>query len=376
MSSLDEFARRKLDALEQSHLRRRLVPTGRSEGLWLERNGRKLLSFSCNDYLGLSHHPELKAAAVAAVGTHGVGAGASRLVTGDHPLYAELEARLARMKGTQAACVFGSGYLANAGIAPVLAGRGDLILIDELSHASLWTGARLSRVEVVAFRHNDMAHVRQLLAEHRGRHARVLIVTEGVFSMDGDRAPLAELAALANEADAWLMADDAHDLGFGNAARAGVPLRIGTLSKAIGAYGGYICASQPVIDLVRNRARTLIYTTGLPPPVVAASIAALDLIEREPERLAVPLQKARAFTGAAGLPQAQSSIVPLVIGEAPAALEASQLLEAEGFLAVAIRPPTVPEGTARLRFSFSAAHPDDAIARLAELVRTRVLGNR
>jgi 8-amino-7-oxononanoate synthase len=376
MSSLDEFARRKLDALEQSHLRRRLVPTGRSEGLWLERNGRKLLSFSCNDYLGLSHHPELKAAAVAAVGTHGVGAGASRLVTGDHPLYAELEARLARMKGTQAACVFGSGYLANAGIAPVLAGRGDLILIDELSHASLWTGARLSRAEVVAFRHNDMAHVRQLLAEHRGRHARVLIVTEGVFSMDGDRAPLAELAALANEADAWLMADDAHDLDFGNAARAGVPLRIGTLSKAIGAYGGYICASQPVIDLVRNRARTLIYTTGLPPPVVAASIAALDLIEREPERLTMPLQKARAFTGAAGLPQAQSSIVPLVIGEAPAALEASQLLEAEGFLAVAIRPPTVPEGTARLRFSFSAAHPDDAIARLAELVRTRVLGNR
>ena len=280
------------------------------------------------------------------------------------------------MKGTDAACVFGSGYLANAGIAPVLAGRGDLILIDELSHASLWTGARLSRAEVVAFRHNDMAHVRQLLAEHRGRHARVLIVTEGVFSMDGDRAPLAELVALANEADAWLMADDAHDLDFGNAARAGVPLRIGTLSKAIGAYGGYICASQPVIDLVRNRARTLIYTTGLPPPVVAASIAALDLIEREPERLAVPLQKARAFTGAAGLPQAQSSIVPLVIGEAPAALEASQLLEAEGFLAVAIRPPTVPEGTARLRFSFSAAHPDDAIARLAELVRTRVLGNR
>ena len=138
----------------------------------------------------------------------------------------------------------------------------------------------------------------------------MLIVTEGVFSMDGDRAPLAELAALADDTDAWLMADDAHDLDFGNAARAGVPLRIGTLSKAIGAYGGYICASQPVIDLVRNRARTLIYTTGLPPPIVAASIAALDLIEREPERLAVPLQKARAFTGAAGLPQAQSSIVP------------------------------------------------------------------
>jgi 8-amino-7-oxononanoate synthase len=376
MSSLDEFARRKLDTLEQSHLRRSLVPTGRSEGLWLTRNGRKLLSFSCNDYLGLSHHPDLKAAAVEAIGRHGVGAGASRLVTGDHPLYAELEARLARMKGTPAACVFGSGYLANAGIAPVLAGKGDLILIDELSHASLWTGARLSRAEVVSFRHNDVGHVRQLLGEHRKRHAHVLIVTEGVFSMDGDRAPLIELAALANEADAWLMADDAHDLDFSSAARAGVPLRIGTLSKAIGAYGGYICASQPVIDLIRNRARTLIYTTGLPPATVASAIAALDLIEREPERLAVPIQKARSFTAAAGLPAAQSSIVPVVIGEAQAALNASQLLEAEGFLAVAIRPPTVPKGTARLRFSFSAAHPDDAIARLGELVRTRVLGNR
>ncbi|MBX9826363.1 MAG: aminotransferase class I/II-fold pyridoxal phosphate-dependent enzyme [Xanthobacteraceae bacterium] len=376
MSSLDEFARRKLDTLEQSSLRRSLVPTGRSEGLWVERGGRKLLSFSCNDYLGLSHHPALKAAAIAAVERHGVGAGASRLVTGDHPLYAELEQRLARMKGTEAACVFGSGYLANAGIAPVLAGRGDLILIDELAHSSLWTGARLSRAEVVSFRHNDVDHVKQLLGAHRGRHARALIITEGVFSMDGDRAPLAELAALANQTDAWLMADDAHDLDFGSAARAGVPLRIGTLSKAIGAYGGYICASQPVIDLIRNRARTLIYTTGLPPPVVAASIAALDLIEREPARLAVPLQKARSFTGATQLPPAQSSIVPLVIGEAQAALDASKLLEVEGFLAVAIRPPTVPEGTARLRFSFSAAHPDEAIARLAELVRTRVLGNR
>jgi 8-amino-7-oxononanoate synthase len=376
MSSLDEFAQRKLDALEQAHLRRSLIPTDRNDGLWLERNGRTLLSFSCNDYLGLSHHPELKAAAVAAIERHGVGAGASRLVTGDHPLYAELELRLARMKGTEAACVFGSGYLVNAGIAPVLAGRGDLILIDQLSHASLWTGARLSRAETLPFRHNDAAHVRQLLGEHRSRHGRVLIVTEGVFSMDGDRAPLGEFAALAQEFDAWLMADDAHDLDFGNAARSGVPLRIGTLSKAIGAYGGYLCASQPVIDLVRNRARTVIYTTGLPPSIIAASIAALDLIEREPERLGLPLQKARAFTRAAGLPEAQSAVVPVVIGEAQAALQASQWLEAEGFLAVAIRPPTVPEGTARLRFSFSAVHPDEAIARVAELVRTRILGNQ
>jgi 8-amino-7-oxononanoate synthase len=376
MTSLDEFARGKLDSLEQAHLRRSLVPTGRAEGLWVERNGRRLLSFSCNDYLGLTHHPDLKAAAIKAIERYGIGAGASRLVTGDHPLYAELEQRLARMKGGEAACVFGSGYLANAGIAPVLAGRGDLILIDELAHSSLWTGARLSRAETLPFRHNDVAHLRQLLREHRAGRGRVLVVTEGVFSMDGDRAPLQELGALAQEFDAWLLADDAHDLDMGAAARAGVPLKIGTLSKALGAYGGYICASEPVIDLVRNRARTVIYTTGLPPAVVAGAIAALDLIEREPQRLELPLQKAHAFTRAAGLPQAQSAIVPVVIGDAQAALEASHLLEAEGFLAVAIRPPTVPEGTARLRFSFSAVHPDDAIARAAEIVRTRILGNR
>jgi 8-amino-7-oxononanoate synthase len=376
MTSLDDFARGKLDSLEQAHLRRSLVPTGRADGLWVERNGRRLLSFSCNDYLGLTQHPDLKTAAIKAIERYGIGAGASRLVTGDHPLYAELERRLAKMKGDEAACVFGSGYLANAGIAPVLAGRGDLILIDELAHSSLWTGARLSRAETLPFRHNDVAHLRQLLREHRAGRGRVLVVTEGVFSMDGDRAPLQELGALAQEFDAWLLADDAHDLDMGAAARAGVPLKIGTLSKALGAYGGYICASEPVIDLVRNRARTVIYTTGLPPPVIAGAIAALDLIEREPQRLELPLQKARTFTRAAGLPQAQSAIVPVVIGDAQAALEASQLLEAEGFLAVAIRPPTVPEGTARLRFSFSAVHPDDAIARAAEIVRTRILGNR
>jgi 8-amino-7-oxononanoate synthase len=375
MPSLDEFARQKLSTLEQAHLRRTLVPTGRFGDLWVERNGRRLLSFSCNDYLGLSQHPALKAAAIAAIERYGVGAGASRLVTGDHPLYAKLEQRLAWLKGTEAACVFGSGYLANAGIAPVLAGRGDLILIDELAHSSLWAGARLSRAEVRAFRHNDAGHVADLLKQHRDHHSRTLIVTEGVFSMDGDRAPLIELAALANGAEAWLMVDDAHDLDFDAAALANVPLRIGTLSKALGAYGGYICASQPVIDLIRNRARTLIYSTGLPPATVAAAIAAVDLIERDRSRLALPVTKAQAFTRAAGLPQAQSAIVPVVIGKSEAALAASQLLEAEGYLAVAIRPPTVPEGTARLRLSFSAAHPDAEIARLADIVRTRILRN-
>jgi 8-amino-7-oxononanoate synthase len=375
MPFLDEFARQKLATLDEAHLRRALVPTDRHDDLWVERGGRRLLSFSCNDYLGLSHHPALKAAAIAAIERYGVGAGASRLVTGDHPLYGELEQRLARMKGTKAACVFGSGYLTNTGIPQTLVGRDDLILIDELAHSSLWTGARLARAAVLPFRHNDAEHVRDLLKKRRAQHTHVLIVTEGVFSMDGDLAPLSDLAALSREHDAWLMADDAHDLDFGAAAQASVALRIGTLSKALGGYGGYICASQPVIDLVRNRARTLIYSTGLPPAIVAAGIAALDLIEREPELPKRPLEKSQAFTRAAGLPLAQSAIVPVVIGQAQAALDASRLLEAEGFLAVAIRPPTVPEGTARLRLSFSAAHPDAEIARLADVVRRRVLRN-
>jgi 8-amino-7-oxononanoate synthase len=374
MPPLDEFASQKLAALEQASLRRRLVATARADGVWVQRGGRRLLSFSCNDYLGLTQHPALKAAAIVAIERYGVGAGASRLVTGDHPLHAELEARLARMKGMQAACVFGSGYLANAGIAPALVGRDDLILIDELAHSSLWTGARLSRAVVHAFNHNDARHLGALLAEHRGRHRHALVITESVFSMDGDRAPLDELADRARRADAWLMVDDAHDLAFKQSVK--IPLRIGTLSKALGGYGGYLCASAPVIELMRNRARTLIYSTGLPPPVVAAAIAALGLIETEPALLSRPLAKAQTFTRAAGLPDAESAIVPVVVGEAAAALEASQLLESEGFLAVAIRPPTVPEGTARLRLAFSALHPDAEIERLARVVRTHILQRR
>jgi 8-amino-7-oxononanoate synthase len=372
MPSLDDFATDKLAELERRSLRRTLTATNRLDGIWVERNGRRLLSFSCNDYLGLTHHPSVKAAAVAAIERHGVGAGASRLVTGNHPLYAELEDRLARVKGKDAACVFGSGYLVNAGVPQALVGRDDLVLIDALAHSSLWTGARLARAHVHAFHHNDVAHAAKLLAEHRANHRHALIMTESVFSMDGDRAPLAELSELARRTDSWLLVDDAHDLDFGHI-ESDVQLRIGTLSKALGAYGGYVVASQPVVDLLRNRARTLIYTTGLPPAVLAAASAALDLIGREPARATLPLAKAKAFTRATGLPDAQSAIVPVIVGEAAATLQASRLLEDEGFLVVAIRPPTVPEGTARLRLTFSAAHPDAEIERLAGIVRTHIL---
>jgi 8-amino-7-oxononanoate synthase len=200
--------------------------------------------------------------------------------------------------------------------------------------------------------------------------------------MDGDLAPLAELLALANEYDAWLMSDDAHGIGVVGGGRGSsfvgnshipVPLQMGTLSKALGSYGGYLCGSAPVIELMRNRARTLIYSTGLPPACVGAAIAALDLIERDPAYAALPVQKAKAFTRRAGLPEAQSPIVPVVIGDEETAMAASRHLEDEGYLVVAIRPPTVPPGTARLRLTFTAQHPDDAVDRLADIVRDKIL---
>jgi 8-amino-7-oxononanoate synthase len=330
MRSLDEFATAKLAELERGSLRRTLADTTRVTGIWTLRNGRRLLSFCCNDYLNLTHHPAVKDAASEALQIYGVGAGASRFVTGNHPLYAELEARLARWKDSEAACVFGSGYLANLGIIPALVGEDDLVLIDELAHACLWGGARLSRATIIPFRHSDVGHLEALLKQQRRRHPRAVIATDGVFSMDGDIAPLPALAELAQRHDAWLICDDAHGLGvvgggrgasFVEATKADIPLQMGTLSKALGAYGGYLCASSAVIDLMRNRARSLIYTTGLPPAMVAAA----------------------------------------------------RLLDEHGFLVIAIRPPTVPRGTARLRLTFTAQHPDGEIERLAELVRARVL---
>ena len=382
MHSLDQFAQDKLDELKRRHLYRVLTDTVREDGIWVERGGRQLLSFSCNDYLNLTQHPAIKQAAIAAIEEYGAGSGASQLVTGNHPLYSQLEARLAQFKRAEAACVFGSGYLANTGIIPVLIGENGLVLLDELSHACIYAGAQLSRGTVMTFRHNDVAHLRELLTAHRTEYDRALIATDGIFSMDGDLAPLEELLALAGEHDTWLMSDDAHGIGvigggygssFNGNAHIPVPLQMGTLSKATGSYGGYLCASAPVIELMRNRARTLIYSTGLPPASVAAAIAALDLIEREPAYAALPVQKARIFTQRAGLPKAQSPIVPVVIGDEEAALVASRFLEDEGYLVVAIRPPTVPAGSARLRLAFTAQHPDDEIERLADIVRDKIL---
>jgi 8-amino-7-oxononanoate synthase len=376
--SLDEVALDKIEALERRQLRRRLAITDRTDAVRATRGGAELVSFSCNDYLGLSHHPEVVAASIEATRRYGAGAGSARLVNGNHPLYAELERKLAELKGTEDAVVFGSGYLTNIGVIPALVGRADLILMDELCHSCLLAGASLSGSRVLEFRHNDTAHLSELLGSERDKHRHCLVLTDGVFSMEGDLAPLTELAGLAKQNDAWLMTDDAHGLGVVGGGRGSsfvttppvaVPLQMGTLSKAVGGYGGYLCTSRAVAELVRNRARGFVYSTGLPPGVVAAASRALDLIATDKLLVRRPLDRARQFTSALGLPAAASPIVSIVQGGAAAALAAADALRAAGFLVAAIRPPTVPPGTSRLRVTFSAEHTTEQVAALAAAMR-------
>lgn len=378
-NSLANFASQKLRALERRKLRRHVTETRPLSAVDVVRNDKRLTSFSSNDYLGLTHHPDVIKAAVEATHKYGTGAGASRLVTGNHPLFSELERKLAKLKGTDDAVVMGSGYLTNIGVIPVLMGPQDIIFSDELCHACILSGNRLSGAAEHLYRHNNLDDLRDQLAAKRDKHRHALIVTDGVFSMDGDLAPIAELIKLADEFDAWLMTDDAHGIGvlggghgssFSGGDCLNVPLQMGTLSKAIGSYGGYLCASQPVVDLIRTRCRSFIYSTGLSPSAAAAAIAALDLICADPELSALPIKKARLFTSALNLPDAQSPIVPIILHDTERTMAAAKFLESEGYLVVPIRPPTVPVGTSRLRIAFSAAHKDADVKRLAELVQS------
>ncbi len=364
MKSLDDFAAQRLSALEAQNLRRTLTPTTR-QGVRVQRNGRSFISFSCNDYLGLAQDPRVIAAGIAALRTYGAGAAASRLVTGDHPLLGELEARLAAFKKTEAAVVFGSGYLTNTGVVPALTEASDLVLLDELCHSCMAAGARLSGARILRFKHNDLEELESILAAQRKRFRRVLILTERVFSMDGDRAPEAALLALAERFDAWTLIDDAHGIGVVQP-DVYAPLEMGTLSKALGSYGGYVCTSAPAAELLRNQARSFVFSTGLPPASAGAAIAALDIVRAEPERGARALELARRLTRRLNLPEAQSAIVPFIVGDAARALALSQALQEQGFLVVAIRPPTVPKDTARLRIAFSASHTEEEVDALAE----------
>lgn len=373
MPALDDVLREKLLLLEARHARRELKETARLEGVKAIRGGKEYISFSCNDYLGLSHHREVVAAAIRATEKYGAGAGASRLVTGNHALYDELEQAIAFYKGTESAVIFGSGYLANIGSIPALAGKNDLILADKLIHACMVDAGKLSGATAMRFAHNNMEHLRLLLENNRAEHQHCLILTETVFSMDGDRAPIQALKSLAAEFDAWLMSDDAHGMGVLPASHKGADklpdIQMGTFSKAAGSYGGYVCGSKALTDYLKTAARSLVFSTGLPPAAIAASIAALKIIARDPELVARPLKHAHAFTSLLGLPPAMSAIVPVILKENEKALAASRLLEERGFLVAAIRPPTVPEGTARLRFAFSALHEPDHIEKIASLVK-------
>ncbi len=375
-ASLRAFAETKLRALEARDLRRWLR-FGVGDARAFQHDGRTFVAFASNDYLGLADHPEVRAAARAALDARGLGATASRLVVGNGPDYAALESALADLKGTEAACVFGSGYHANLGVIPALMGPDDVILVDALAHACLRSGAKLSGARTIVFPHNDVDALARLLAEARPQARHAMVVTEGIFSMDGDAADLAALADLAEGHDAWLLVDDAHATGVigpdgaGSTAAAGldptrVPLQVGTLSKALGAYGGFLCAAREVVDLMVTRARTLIYSTGLPPSTVAGAHRAIAVMRAEPERRARPVELARRVAESLRLPRPAAAVLPVPLGDNATVLRAHHRLLEHGLWVPAMRPPTVPEGTARLRVSFSAAHTDEDVQRLID----------
>ena len=392
---LEEIGK-ELEDLRNRSLYRQMRLVAGAQGRRVVLENRELLLLCSNNYLGLADHPSLKEAAIRAVEQYGTGSGAARLVSGNMELHEALERRIALFKGTEAALIFNSGYGANTGIIPALMGKGDLIFSDRLNHASIVDGALLSRAKLVRYPHNDMTALRRLLekAETTGRR---LIVTDGVFSMDGDIADLAELVHLKHEFGALLMVDDAHGTGVLGATGRGsaelrgvvdqVDIHMGTLGKAFGSFGAYVAARREIIDYLVNRARSFIFSTSLPPAVLAASLAAFDLVDSpEGARLRLRLQtNAERFRSAlhgAGFDTlgSETQIVPVGVGPAAAAMELSRLLLGEGLFAQGIRPPTVPEGTSRLRCTLMATHTDDDIDQaVAAIIRVgkylKIIGN-
>ena len=363
------------EVLAQAGLRRHLrtvmsAPTGT-----INLDGRDVVLLGSNNYLGLSTHPKVIAAAVEATQVFGTGASGSRLISGNSELYTALETTLAKAKGTEAALVFSSGYAANTGVIPVLAGEGDLILSDALNHASIIDGCRLSRATKKVYHHCDVEHLKTLLSESHTFRRR-LIVTDGVFSMDGDIAPLPDICALAAEYAAMVLVDDAHGFGVlgkngsGTVAHFGLQqtdiIQMGTLSKAVGALGGYIAGSRALIELLINKARGFIFTTGLPPATLAAATAALGVIRASPElqqRLfsnVRSLKTALTDLGYTLLPS-ETQILPVVLGSPQRTTGIADALLAEGVFAPAIRPPAVPPDTSRLRLTVMATHTEAEI---------------
>ncbi len=372
-----------LASLEARSLRRRLqvleevLPGGR-----VRLAGRVLVNLSSNDYLGLAQDPRLIAAAQDAAARWGAGAGASRLVTGHLALHAAVEDRLAAFKGTQAAVIFSTGYMANLGVIAALTGPGDAVFGDKLNHASIYDGIKLSGATLHRFPHRDLNRLEGLLRQHQDARRR-LIITDSVFSVDGDLAPLAELAALKERFGAALMIDEAHATGVLGERGAGlaealgltgrIEVHLGTFSKALGSLGGYVAGDRRLIDYLYNRSRSLIYSTALAPPVLGAIEAALAIVVQEPERrryLQEESEKFRRGLSQAGLDilGSETQIIPVLVGENGRTLEFAARLRQQGLMAVALRPPTVPPGKARVRFSLSAAHSREDLARALKTI--------
>jgi 8-amino-7-oxononanoate synthase len=375
----DPFAR-DIDSLRRGgrlRVARQLEP---SESGRARVDGRDALVLCSNDYLGLASLPELGEAAAAAATRWGVGAGASRLISGTLPLHVELEAQLAAFVGAEAALLFPSGYQANVGTVPAIAGEDDLICSDELNHASLIDGCRLSRAEVRIFAHRDLAQLENALSRQRPP-GRAWILTESLFSMDGDEAPLVAIRDLARRYHAALLVDEAHSLGVfgpsgrGLCAEAGVApeLLVGTLGKAFGCAGAFVAGSRTAIDYLANRARSYVFTTGVAPPVAAAALRAIDVVRRADDRrarLAALATEARAMLSERGVRVApgRAPILPIHIGGDHATMQASAALLEAGFFIQGIRPPTVPEGTGRLRMTLHAGLAHDDVARACRAV--------
>jgi glycine C-acetyltransferase/8-amino-7-oxononanoate synthase len=359
----------RLEELKDRGLYRRMRLVSGPQGPRVVLDGRPVLMLCSNNYLGLADHPCVREAAAEAAMRWGVGAGASRLVSGNMTAHRRLEERLAAFKGTESCLLFGSGYLANLGIVSALAGPGDVVFSDALNHASIIDGCRLSRAEVFVYDHGDVEHLAWGLEQAEGRGA--LIVTDSVFSMDGDVAPLEEIAELAGEHDVRVMVDEAHATGAvgpgGRGAVAAVGLTdevdvvVGTLGKSLGSYGAYACCDAATSKLLINTARSLIFSTALPPPVVAAAGAALELLEEQPRRvdkLAVNAAALREELASEGfeVERTGSHIVPLIVGDSDTAMRICEAAIERGVFAQAIRPPTVREGTARLRLAVMSSH--------------------
>jgi glycine C-acetyltransferase len=349
-------------------------------------DGKEVINLASNNYLGLANHPKLVEASLKATRELGVGSGAVRTIAGTMRIHMELEEKIARFKNVEACVVFQSGFAANAGTVSAILGKDDFILSDELNHASIIDGARLSRARIKVFRHKDVAHCEELLKEVQNEPGHKLVITDGVFSMDGDIGPVDKLAALAEKYSAIMMVDDAHASGvlgrngrgsidhFGMHGR--VDVQVGTLSKAVGALGGYVCGSKDLIDYLYHRARPFLFSTSHPPSVAATCIAAFDILEQEPERIERLWSNTRYFQGelkragfnigGVNTPATETPITPVIIGEGRAAMDYSRALFEEGVMGTGIAFPTVPEGKARIRLILTSEHTKAQMDRALE----------